>query len=362
MNNSGSLVRKAGVAVVVVVAALLAGKKDMLLAKLRGVSPEVASVLDSAPAKDLLAKVAPGAAHDPKTDAPVAAPAKAGVLTLPGLRKALKATIDAGERDESAAPEPPAGVLEKVSYDAPLGKNVAYVTPVQPGDKRPGVVWIHGGFNFGLDSSAWEDAPRANDQSGAAFRKAGIAQLYPALRGTSQNPGRPECFLGEVDDVLAAAEFLAQRPDVDPQRVYLAGHSTGALLVLLAVESSTRFRAAFAFGPVADARQYGDSGCLTRSAPESEWKPRAPVEFLSEITAPTLIIDGSAGNAGGFPMMQPRVGSAPVRFLAIAGGDHFNVLAPGTELVAKAILADRGPAPAFDAITADAIQSALKAN
>jgi alpha/beta superfamily hydrolase len=332
----------------------------VLLAKLRGTSPEVASVLDSKPAKDLIEKVAPGATQGSEPAPSSAAPTKPGVLTLPGLRKALKTTIE-GSRDETPAPEPPAGVLEKVMYDAPLGKNVAYVTPVQQGAKRPGLVWIHGGFGWGIDNGAWEDAPRENDQSGSAFRKAGVAEMYPSLRGGSQSPGKSECFLGEVDDILAAAEFLAKRPDVDPQRIYLAGHSTGAVLVLLAVESTTRFRAAFALGPVADARQYGDSGCLAMTAPESEWKPRAPVEFLSEISTLTLVIEGSAGNAGVFPMMQERTGSAPVRYVKIPGANHFNGIAPASELLAKAILADTGPAPAFDAITGDAIRTAMKA-
>ena len=353
----GSMIRKVGIAGAVIVAALVAGKKDVLLAKLRGSSPEVANVLDSKPAKALIEKVAPGATQGSE---PAVAPSRPGVLTLPGLRKALKTTLE-GQSDDSAAPEPPAGVLEKVQYDAPLGKNVAYVTPVQQGAKRPGLVWIHGGFGWGIDNGAWEDAPRENDQSGSAFRTAGIAEMYPALRGGSQSSGRSECFLGEVDDILAAADFLAKRPDVDPQRIYLAGHSTGAMLVLLAVESTSRFRAAFALGPVADARQYGDSGCISMNAPESEWKPRAPVEFLNEITTTTLVIEGSAGNAAVFPMMKARVGSAPVRFVTIPDATHFTCIAPGTELLAKAVLADTGPTPAFDSITGDAIQAAMKA-
>ena len=353
------MVRKAATAAVVLVAALFAGKSDVLLAKLRGAAPEVASVLDTKPARELAERVARTASKDePATEG---TPPKPGVMTLPGLRKALTTTVT-GKHDDSPAPEPPAGVLEKVSYDAPLGKNPAYVTPVQPGAKRPGIVWIQGGFNWGLDSSAWEDAPRDNDQSGSAFRKAGVAEMYPALRGASQSPGKNECFLGEVDDVLAAAEFLAKRPDVDPQRIYLGGHSTGAVIALLAAESTARFRAVFAFGPVGDARQYGGSGCLPMDAPESEWKPRAPVEFLSEITSLTLVIEGAGGNAGVFPYMKPRVGSAPVRFITIGGANHFNGLGPGSELLAKAILADTGPSPAFDGITGDAIRAAMKGN
>lgn len=355
----GSMIRKGATALVVLAAGLIATNKDALIAKLRGAAPtEVANMIDSKPAREMLERVARTASKD---EPAATAPTQPRAQTLPGLRKALETTI-AGEHDDSPPPEPPEGELDLVYYDAPLGKNPAYVTPLKPGAKGPGIVWIHGGFNWGIDGSSWEAAPRDNDQSGSAFRKAGVAQIYPALRGGSQAPGKSECFLGEVDDILAAADFLATRPDVDPARIYVAGHSTGAVLVLLAAESTPRFRAAFAFGPVADARQYGASSCIAGNAPENEWKPRAPIEFLNEISTPTLVIEGARGNAAVFPMMRERVDGAPVRFVEIPGATHFDGLAAGSELLAKAILADTGPTAAFDAITGDAIAAAMKAH
>ena len=235
------------------------------------------------------------------------------------------------------------------------------MTPVKPGGRRPAIVWIHGGFNFGIDSGSWEPSPRNNDQSGAGYRKAGIAEMYPALRGTSGNPGHAECFLGEVDDVLAAADFLAKRTDVDPDRIYLGGHSTGGLMVLLAAASTPRFRTVFAFGPVADPRQYGKSSCEPQDPPDDEASARSAIQWLHEIVTPTFVIDGEKGNAGVFPMMQKRIGRAPITFLTIPGADHFTVLGPGNDVVAKAILADTGPKPAIH-LTADAIAAAMKAN
>jgi len=232
------------------------------------------------------------------------------------------------------------------------------VTPVKPGARLPAIIWIHGGFGWGIDEFAWTPAERDNDQSAIALRKAGIAEMYPALRGASQNPGSPECFLGEVDDVLAAAEFLAKRPDVDPQRIYLGGHSTGGLMVLLAAESTTRFRAVFSFGPVADPRQYGTSSCVPQGAADNEARPRAPIEYLHEIVTPTFIIEGERGNAAVFPMMRKRVGKAPVTFVTVPGADHFASLAPGYDVIAKAILADTGDKLAIQ-ITADAIKAAM---
>ena len=122
---------------------------------------------------------------------------------------------------------------------------------------------------------SWEPAERSNDQSAAALRPSGLVLMVPALRGASGNPGTPECFLGEVDDILAARAHLAQRADVDPARIYLGGHSTGGTLVLLAAASTDQFRAVFALGPVADPRQYGSSGCLPDGKPAAEYVARA---------------------------------------------------------------------------------------
>jgi hypothetical protein len=72
------------------------------------------------------------------------------------------------------------------------------------------------------------------------------------------------------------------------------------------------------------------------------------------------VIEGERGNAPVFPMMQKRVGSAPLSFLTIPGATHFNDLAAGCDVIAKAILADTGDTPAIR-ITVDAIQAAMRA-
>jgi acetyl esterase/lipase len=355
------MVRNIGLAAVAAIVALGVINKDKILARLRGHAESKITAVTGKPADR-----SPSPTPDKPGDSAAAAagddaPAAPKVMTLPGLRKALKTSISGGERDETPAPEPPAGDLEKVTYDAPLGKNVAYVTPVKPGARRPAIIWIHGGFNFGIDSSSWEPSPRENDQSAAGYRKAGIAEMYPALRGTSGNPGKPECFLGEVDDILAAADFLAKRPDVDPNHLYLGGHSTGGLMVLLAAASTPRFRTVFSFGPVADPRQYGKSSCEPQDPPDDEAFARSAIQWLHEIVTPTYIIDGANGNAGVFPMMQKRIGRAPITFLTIPGADHFKALGPGNDVIAKAILADTGDRPAIK-LTVEAIQAAMKAN
>lgn len=249
------------------------------------------------------------------------------------------------DSDRTPAAEPPPALLRKTKYRRGADELVAYESPVAAGDKagkrRPAIVWIAGGFDWGIGESAWAPAERSNDQSAAALREAGLVLMLPALRGSNENPGRAECFLGEVDDILAAAEHLARRPDVDPERIYLGGHSTGGTLALLAAASTDRFRAVFAFGPVHDPQVYGANGCLPEGQPAEEYAARAPIEWIHEVVTPTYVIEGEGGNVAVFPALAERASKA-VKLVTVPDTDHFSVLRPGSEVVARAILADTG--------------------
>jgi len=282
----------------------------------------------------------PGRVYDPKA-----------------VRALLRTKVNVAT-DRTAAVTPPPKLFEKVTYSAPLGANVAYVSPIKKGNPRPAMLWLAGGFDWGIGDSFWLPAPRSNDQSARAFRDAGLALMVPALRGSNENPGHNECFFGEVEDVLAAAEFLAQRPDVDPERVYLGGHSTGATLALLAAQSTQRFRAVFAFGPVANPRQYGSGGCIPDGLSNVELRVRAPITGMSLLTAPTFIVEGlEQGNADTFPDLR-KLAPRTVQFLEVPGATHFSVLSPGSEVVARAILADTGAVPNLS-ISVQDIRAAL---
>ncbi len=267
-------------------------------------------------------------------------------MHLERFRQLLSSTQVSAPTARILAPTPPRGVFDLVEYPAPLGRNAAYVTPVRPGQRRPAIVWIAGGVDWGIGSSAWDPAPRENDQSARAFREAGVVLMLPSLRGSNLNPGHNEFFFGEVEDVIAAANWLATRPDVDPNRIYLGGHSTGGTLVLLVAEMSPRFRAVFAFGPVASVRTYG-LPYLPRDAPPAELAVRVPSLYMHDIRSPTFVIEGggTSGNSRSFAPLQQYVGNAPVRFVLVPDATHFSVLAPGTEAVARAILGDTGAVP-----------------
>jgi dienelactone hydrolase len=165
------------------------------------------------------------------------------------------------------------------------------------------------------------------------------------LRGGNDNPGVKESFLGEVDDVLAAAEVLGRQPYVDPGRIYLGGHSTGGTLALLVAECSDRFRAVFPFGPVDDVSGYDPQFLPFDTTNRREIELRSPGKWLATITRPTFVFEGtSRGNLASLQAMARSSTNPKVHFLAVRGADHFSILAPTTRLVADKILRDDGPA------------------
>src|SRR5262245_2842526 len=175
---------------------------------------------------------------------------------LAEARQGFKTKIIRKESAGVPVPEPPPDLFRIVRYDSPVGKLAALLSPdPKDGKKYPAIIWITGGDCNTIDDGIWKSLPADFDQTSwaaNAFRQAGIVMMFPTLRGGNDNPGFKEGLFGEVDDVLAASDFLSKQPFVDPQRIYLGGLSTGGTLVLLVAASSDRFRAVFSFGPADD--------------------------------------------------------------------------------------------------------------
>lgn len=298
----------------------------------------------------------PASAADPREGGqrdPPAKTAKAPVKTLldkrDGYRTWLKEQVDF---KAGPAPRPPRDVFRLVKYPSPAGKLSAYVTPSpDDGNKHPAVLWSHGGFG-GIGSTYWTKQDPENDQSARAFREAGIVMMCPSWRGENDNPGRFEMFYGEVDDLLAARDYLAALDYVDPDRIYLAGHSTGGTMTLLAAESTDQFRAAFSFGGSPNVGSIVKGGIAFRNYPVPfdykspvEVKLRSPLQHVTSIRRPTFYFEGSSSfyipQAITMEAIAKR-NDVPFRAFQVAGGDHFNILAPLTRLIAEKILADTG--------------------
>jgi dipeptidyl aminopeptidase/acylaminoacyl peptidase len=245
--------------------------------------------------------------------------------------------------DPIAPEKPPKDQFLYGHYPAQPGKMAAYISkPPADGKRRPAIIWLVGGFGNGIDSTAWTYADRENNQSASAFREAGIVTMYPALRGGSANPGVQEGFYGEVDDVLAAADFLAKQSYVDPKHIYLGGHSTGGTLAMLVAEMSPKFRAVFASGPVGDVTSYGQAELPFDVKDKREAELRAPIRWLESIESPVFVFEGMMlkGNILSLREMRQSTSNRNIRFHEVPHADHFTVLHPLTKIIAQKILAD----------------------
>ena len=263
--------------------------------------------------------------------------------TLAQARAAHTTVLSRKVQSNQPPDVPPSNVFELVGYNPPSGMSAAYVTPdPKDGKKHPAIIWITGG-ECNTIGDVWTDQPLHEDQSAAAFRKAGIVMMFPSLRGGNQNPGYIEGFYGEVDDVLAAADYLAAKPYVDPARIYLGGHSTGGSLVMLVAASTNRFRAVFSFGPVEDVSGYNEPSWVPVSG-SKELQLRSPAAWLHSIQCPTIVIEGASGpgNASSVSAMQRASTNPLVQFHLVPGKNHFDVLGPANQLLAQKVLADTG--------------------
>jgi len=283
-----------------------------------------------------------------------------GPASFAEARQSFRTHLIRRESDSDPVPEPPPQLFRIVHYDAPPGKLAAYLTPdPHDGKKHPAIIWIFGGFGNGIGETAWEDADPDNDQSARAFREAGIVMMFPSLRGGHDKIGFKEVCLGEVDDVLAAAEYLGRQDFVDPKRIYLGGHSTGGTLVLLAAASSDRFRSVFSFGPAHTVAGYGADNLPFDTSSQQELEMRAPVRWLQSIQCPVFVFEGTEqGNLGSVQIMARLSTNPLVHFHLLQGANHFSILAPVTRLAAKKILRDGGSAPTIG-ITEQELQEAF---
>jgi alpha/beta superfamily hydrolase len=266
-------------------------------------------------------------------------------ISLVQARAGFKTKLAPRGLDRDPLPDPPKSLFRKVTFDSPVGKLEGYLGQTAPGEaKHPAIIWITGGDCNSIDD-VWSDSPPENDQTASAFRKAGIVMFFPSLRGGNQNPGAREGLLGEVDDVVAAADFLAGEPSVDKNRIYLGGHSTGGTLVLLVAECTDRFRAVFSFGPASDVGNYDPQYLPFDRTNSREIELRSPGRWLESIHGPTFVFEGvkPSSNIASLEAMAKATKNPMIHFLRVEGADHFSVLGPINALLAKKILADQGP-------------------
>lgn len=176
----------------------------------------------------------------------------------------------------------PAGA-QKITYASGEWQFTAWVDgPPPDGAKRPAVLFLHGGFAFGGDDL---EMPQP-------FRDAGYVVLEPLLRGENGQPGNFTLYYDEVEDVLAAADALAALPYVDSERLFVAGHSAGGTLALLAAMTSNRFRAAASFSATCNQHSQAPAWIPFDTSNTREYEMRSPVAYATSFKCPARLYYG----------------------------------------------------------------------
>lgn len=280
------------------------------------------------------------AANAPAASGPslASAPSPTPRQTLLEARRGFATTVVRTGQSTGAPDRPTGPEFALIRYQSPVGPLAAYVTP-DPGDgkKHPAIVWITGGDNNSI-GDVWSAQDRGNDQSASGFRKAGVVMMFPSQRGGNDNPGKREGFYGEVDDILAATDHLATLPYVDPDQIYLGGHSTGGTLAMLVGACSDRYRAVFSLGPVSAAGQYGGDFVYCDPTDKEEMRLRSPIHWLDCVKSPMVVFEGERGNWEAAVEVMAKANSNPsIQFFKIAGHDHFSVIAPVVDVLAEQV-------------------------
>jgi dienelactone hydrolase len=183
----------------------------------------------------------------------------------------------------------PPDYVEEVEFRSGTHRLKAWMSGHQQArQKLPAVLFLHGGFELG--AADWDMA--------LPYWEAGFVVMVPMLRGENGQAGTFSFLYDEVDDVLAAAEFLADHPSVDSSRIFLAGHSAGGTLTLLAVEASSRFRAAASFDGSPDQQLlYDGSAAKPGNHAEIVFNPkdshelqvRSPLAYVYSLKSPVRL-------------------------------------------------------------------------
>jgi dipeptidyl aminopeptidase/acylaminoacyl peptidase len=174
-----------------------------------------------------------------------------------------------------------------------------------PSDERPPlVVFIHGGPT---SAAAREYAARLGHRY---WTSRGFAVVDVDYRGSTgygrryRNLLRGNWCRSDVDDAVAAAQYLAQRGDVDGDRLLIRGGSAGGTTTLLALALHDVFAAGTNLFGVADLvalmsddhkfeSRYSVSLVAPWPAGADIYAERSPINHVETISSPLLVLQGS---------------------------------------------------------------------
>jgi dipeptidyl aminopeptidase/acylaminoacyl peptidase len=169
-------------------------------------------------------------------------------------------------------------------------------------DKYPVIVWVHGG----------PDSQQMNDYNPFIqyILNQGYIVIAPNYRGSTgygqefQKANVMDMGGGDLQDVLAATDFIKKTGYVDPTKLIVMGRSYGGYMTMMAVTKAPDLWAAgVAIVPFVNwftevqnedpALQASDRATMGDPVKDKAlWEDRSPINFIDRIKAPLLLIAG----------------------------------------------------------------------
>lgn len=172
---------------------------------------------------------------------------------------------------------------------------------IPAGEKRPGLLVVHGGFHANLEWRWFKIIVAAVQQ--------GYAVMFPEYRsskGYGETIFRNDYGTTDVADVLAAANYFAQQDYVDAARLAIFGHSRGGMItVRLLQKHPERFQAAvqvaalldfvayMSYKPDSRRRQVASDRGFGGKLPSQNlpaYLEVSPINFVPDIRTPLLCL------------------------------------------------------------------------
>ncbi|MEW6554109.1 MAG: alpha/beta fold hydrolase [Actinomycetota bacterium] len=194
-------------------------------------------------------------------------------------------------------------VAERVYYPSSGGLTVSGLLfrPAEGSGPWPTIIVSHAGFGTAGDFS----------DVALIIRDQGYLVFNPDFRGSGMSEGSHEGAKGEVDDVIAAIDYLESEGLIADGRIGLYGQSHGAAVSVLAAERDPRIKAVVAEAGFYDAVDLYNSGInspdpnvknvlnemlpMVGGTPEQvpqEYAVRSALNYVDSMQAATLLIHG----------------------------------------------------------------------
>ncbi len=177
--------------------------------------------------------------------------------------------------------------------DLSLG-GLLYTDPGPILGRQPAVIVLRGWLPAGSHGAAFVSA------AAYGLQQRGYAALALSMRGWRPSGGRDDCGGRQPDDILAALDWLAQRPEVDPSAMALLGYSQGGQVALLAAARAANLGAVVAYAAPSELARWRETTDVEGivdyvnavcSAGEG-LRPRSPLHAAASIAPPVLLVHG----------------------------------------------------------------------